>query len=365
MPVNNKLYGVYKLLELGGQKYIVERANRNRQMEAEPKNFVQGTAKSRIMDIGGIYEEISVSLPILVGGAAEANMDGRGLLATYIQRALDETSTAIPLITSASISITQEQANIEARFLSDGRPSSQAFIVTNFPIDTMQGAPLDPSVAGPTRVARFYDFRCRIGGIIYYIMEARLEITVQTDRKYFIAGAEVGWGSGAQYGNSTMESSHNPLKSNETNNPYNFGTQFPFIGVTGIRVQGSGRAAVELTDFTTPTPDYDFNDYSTPNHRWEAINVDLSTDGGGDGNHYELTWQQPGEVRTAADQLNDPTAVGFKLEIWNPTTTTSGAWEDLLTGSGLNLDYSVVKKSDFQVSTGILTVNFEFINWVK
>jgi hypothetical protein len=228
----------------------------------------------------------------------------------------------------------------------------------------MQGAPLDPSVAGPTRVARFYDFRCRIGGIIYYIMEARLEITVQTDRKYFIAGAEVGWGSGAQYGNSTMESSHNPLKSNETNNPYNFGTQFPFIGVTGIRVQGSGRAAVELTDRSVPV-DYDFNDYSTPAHTWEAINVDLSTDGGGDGNHYELTWQQPGEVRTAADQLNDPTAVGFKLEIWNPTTATSGAWEDLLTGSGLNLDYSVVKKSDFQVSTGILTVNFEFINWVK
>jgi hypothetical protein len=80
MPVNNKLYGVYKLLELGGQKYIVERANRNRQMEATPKNYVQGTAKSRIMDIGGIFEEISVSLPILVGGAAENGLDGRGLL---------------------------------------------------------------------------------------------------------------------------------------------------------------------------------------------------------------------------------------------------------------------------------------------
>jgi hypothetical protein len=364
MPVNNKLYGVYKLLELGGQKYIVERANRNRQMEATPKNYVQGTAKSRIMDIGGIFEEISVSLPILVGGAAENGLDGRGLLNTYIQRALDETSTAIPLITSARVSITQEQANIQANFLSDGRPSSQAFIVTNFPVDSVPGSPLDPSVAGPTRVARFYDFRCRIGGIIYYIMEATLEVTVQTDRKYFIAGSEVGWGDTAQYVHPDLESTHNPLKSNEANNPYNFGTQFPFIGVTGIRVQGSGKAAVELSDLSVPV-DYDFNDYSTPQSKWEAINVDLTTDGGNNGNHYELTWQQPGEVRTAADQLNDPTAVGFQLQIWNPSSATTGAWEDLLQGSGLNLDYSVVTKSDFQVSTGILTVDFSFINWVK
>jgi hypothetical protein len=364
MPVNNKLYGVYKLLELGGQKYIVERANRNRQMEATPKNYVQGTAKSRIMDIGGIFEEISVSLPILVGGAAENGLDGRGLLNTYIQRALDENSTAIPLITSARVSITQEQANIQANFLSDGRPSSQAFIVTNFPVDSVPGSPLDPQVAGPTRVARFYDFRCRIGGIIYYIMEATLEVTVQTDRKYFIAGSEVGWGDTAQYVHPDLETTHNPLKSNETNNPYNFGTQFPFIGVTGIRVQGSGKAAVELSDLSAPV-DYDFNDYATPQAKWEAINVDLTSDGGNNGNHYELTWQQPGEVRTAADQLNDPTAVGFQLQIWNPSSTTAGAWEDLLQGSGLNLDYSVVTKSDFQVTTGILTVDFAFINWVK
>jgi hypothetical protein len=316
------------------------------------------------MDIGGIFEEISVSLPILVGGAAENGLDGRGLLNTYIQQALDENSTAIPLITSARVSITQEQANIQANFLSDGRPSSQAFIVTNFPVDSVPGSPLDPQVAGPTRVARFYDFRCRIGGIIYYIMEATLEVTVQTDRKYFIAGSEVGWGDSAQYVHPDLETTHNPLKSNEANNPYNFGTQFPFIGVTGIRVQGSGKAAVELSDLSTPV-DYDFNDYATPQAKWEAINVDLTADGGNNGNHYELTWQQPGEVRTAADQLNDPTAVGFQLQIWNPSSTTTGAWEDLLQGSGLNLDYSVVTKSDFQVTTGILTVDFSFINWVK
>jgi hypothetical protein len=195
-------------------------------------------------------------------------------------------------------------------------------------------------------------------------MEATLEVTVQTDRKYFIAGSEVGWGDTAQYVHPDLETTHNPLKSNETNNPYNFGTQFPFIGVTGIRVQGSGKAAVELSDLSVPV-DYDFNDYSTPQHKWEAINVDLTSDGGNNGNHYELTWQQPGEVRTAADQLNDPTAVGFQLQIWNPSSTTAGAWEDLLQGSGLNLDYSVVTKSDFQVTTGILTVDFSFINWVK
>ena len=361
MPVRNKLYGVYKLLELGGNKYVVESANRNREMEAQPKNFVQGTAKARIMDVGGLSETISVNLPILVGGGA--SLDGRALVNTYIARALDETNETLPLITGATIKVGQEGATVSANFLSDGRPSSGAFKVTNFPIDNVPGKPLDPTYSDPTRVARFYDFRCRIGGIIYYIMEASIEIRVNTDKKYFIAGAENTWGT-TQFVATAMNTNQNPLASNDANNPYNFGTQFPFIGVTGIQVTGSGQAAVELSDYSVPV-DYDFEDYGNAQTKWEAINVDLSSDGGGDGNHYELTWQRPGEVRTAADQLGDPSAQGFLLEIWNPNKVGGAGWEALLDTAVVDLSNALVTKSDFRVSVGILTVNFGFINWVK
>ena len=162
-----------------------------------------------------------------------------------------------------------------------------------------------------------------------------------------------------------MNTNQNPLASTDTNNPYNFGTQFPFIGVTGIQVSGSGTAAVELSDYSVPV-DYDFEDYNNSAAKWEGVNVDLTPDGGGDGNNYELTWQEPGEVRTSALQAGDASEAGFALEIWNAGTSQ---WDNLFKNSSgtdvINLSKSVVKSSNFNVVVGVMTSDFEFQCWVK
>ena len=386
MPVRNQLFGVYKLLELkqadgSYRPFLAETASRTRSMKTEAKNFIQGTAKSRVLDIGAISEEFKFKLPILVGGASV--MDGRSMVTTYLTQALDDQTTVLPLIKSANITISNEGgATVDVEMLSDGLPSAQPFRVTNRPVDTYAvngiNLPLDPTAAGgPTRVAKFYDFRAKIGKFVYYIMQASIKITVNTEMKYFIAGKDTStWAANQQYKAAAMRSPYlNPLKSTEANNPYNFNTQFPFIGVTGITVSGSGKAAVELNQTNNTDLDYDFNDYSTANAAWEAINVDLTPDGGPDGNQYELTWQRPGEVRTAADQAGSVDDAGFLLEIWTPAGTlgtgfpASDGWVSLFkTSAGvdvLDLSNSVVNSSNFEVSTGVMTSDFQFTCWVK
>ncbi len=394
MPVRNQLFGVYKLLELKQsdgttyRPYLAESATRKRTMEVEAKNYIQGTAKARVLDIGAISETFSFKLPILVGGASV--MDGRSMVVTYLQQALDETTTQLPLITGATITVSSEGgASVSVEMLSDGVPSAEPFRVTNRPVDTYAvngvNLPLDPSAAGgPTRVAKFYDFRAKIGKFVYYIMEATVKINVRTEKKYFIAGKDSStWTSSQQYKAAAMRTPYaNPLKSTTTftggvpggNNPYNFNTQFPFIGVAGITVEGSGKAAVELTQAGEDS-NYDFNDYYSAGSKWEAVNVDLSTDGGADGNNYELTWQRPGEVRTAAEQAGDVADAGFLLEIWAPAGSlgvgvpASDQWVNLFKDNSgndvINLDNSVVKTSNFNISTGVMTSDFEFTCWVK
>lgn len=382
MPVRNQLFGVYKLVELktasGSFKpFVVQEAKRNRNMAVSAKNYVQGTAKSRILDIGEITEEIDITLPILLGGAQV--MDGRSLVAYYLTEALREDTTVLPLITTATINISSDAgASVVVKLLSDGRPSTQSFKVTNRPIDNIAvdgvTAPLDPTVSTPSRVARFYDFRARIGKFVYYIISASITIEVSTDKKYFIAGIpdEDAWTSTTMYYADEMNlggNDGNPLESTDTNNFYNFNTQFPFIGVTGIKVSGRGQAAVELNQ-ATEDQNYDFDDYFTSSAKWEAVNVDLTTDGGPSGTQYDLTWQKPGQVQTSAEQSGDPTASSFKLQIWNPDANSgNGQWVDLLADSNnvpvLDLSNSVVNTSNFNVTTGVLTADFSFTNWVK
>jgi hypothetical protein len=380
MPVRNQLFGVYKLVELktadGYRPFVVENASRNRKMNVSSKNYVQGTAKSRILDIAEITEEISITLPILLGGAQV--MDGRSLIAYYLSEALKEDTTVLPLITNATINIAADSgASVSVKLLSDGRPTTQSFKVTNRPVDkiAVEGvtAPLDPTVSTPSRVARFYDFRARIGKYVYYIISASITIQVDTVNKYFIAGIpdENEWQATEMYYADAMNNdSQNPLKSTDENNFYNFNTQFPFIGVTGIKVSGRGSAAVELNQAYEDDPEtYDFDDYFSQEAKWEAVNADFTVDGGTGGSQYDLTWQRPGEVQTSTEQSGDGDASSFKLQIWNPDTGASGSWVDLLAYSNgdpvLDLSNSVVSSSNFKIDTGVMTADFDFVNWVK
>ena len=61
MPINNDILGIYKSVFItvaGGtaRSYIVESASRSVTIDASPKVLMQGSPKTRIMDIGGVTE---------------------------------------------------------------------------------------------------------------------------------------------------------------------------------------------------------------------------------------------------------------------------------------------------------------------
>ena len=185
MPLNNNLFGVYKSLKVSGRTYVAENATRKVEMEVDAKNYVQGSPKSRVLNIGGTKESISITAPILVGGGS--SVDGRSLANSKISEILDPNNASLPVLESATYKVSPEGASVTINLKSDGDPGSNTDTTPRpFEVSGREIEDLKPnSAGGPSRVARFYDFRCRIGGIIYYIMEATLEVTVQTDRKYF------------------------------------------------------------------------------------------------------------------------------------------------------------------------------------
>jgi hypothetical protein len=348
MPIRNELLGVFKTLRVGGSRFVLaERASRRRAMEADAKAYVQGTPKTRVMNIGGAEEVIDLQVPILVGSAA--NLDGRSLLVEQIRNALQPRDAVLPLITRASVQVNESGANISLSLLSDGDPTQPPVfeVLDDVPSGTSYGndvpsVRLDPTLNDPfpTRVARFYDFRVNLAGFYMFVQEANIEVNVQTTKNYFIQGAPAG------------HAPNDPAQDLSRN----WGTQFPYIGVSGITISGTGTAAVLLDDLNA---DYDFadNDYPYP---WqegdESLNINTSTGTGADS---EITLQTPGQTVTVPSD--------FALEIYNHT---GGAWESLFYDADtatdvVDLSRSVVRSATFNVTTGLLTVNFEFFCYVK
>jgi hypothetical protein len=119
---------------------------------------------------------------------------------------------------------------------------------------------------------------------------------------------------------------------------WKLGKQFPFLGISGIKISGKGKAAVVLRDINSD------GDYLDTN---ESTNINL-TSGSSD-----ITFQKPGKV-VYAD-------ANFQLEIANPATSN---WIPLLPDT-IDLTRSVVTTENFRVETGLLTVDFDFYCWVS
>jgi len=312
MPVNNNIFGVNKTLQIAGSLILAASANRRLTMQVQNKPLIQGTPKTRILDIGGVTEEITIDSPILIGGAAA--YDGRTLLNNRLNDYLGNPANAtLPLLKSANISINQQQANVDLNLISDGDPANaNVFLVTDLQIPE-----LDPSSSGgPTRLARFYDFRVYLAGYYYFVTDARISVEVDSQNLYFLT-------------------------------PYNetVGNQFPTVGISAIKISGSGKAAALLQDpnssdpyFQNPGDDYNAEAYLTTNN-------------------YPLTLQHSGLV----DYVNTgPNDGSFAIQIYN-----GSAWVDLFSGTSIDLSYSVLSKSEFRVEPGLMTVDFAFNCWVK
>jgi hypothetical protein len=290
------------------------------------------------MDIGGITETISISAPILIGGGAA--YDGRALVGNKITEILNPASATLPILKSASYSISEGGGSVSVTLESDGYSGSgnSGFYIVN---STTPHPSLNPvgtggsgtTAFGPTRVARFYDFRAKIGGRQYFIQEASVDVNVETQKTYFInpynfSDPTAGYGSPSIGGGGGGTALLSQLSGNGISIVY--GSQFPHIGVNGITISGKGKGAVVV-----------------------GSNYASETTAG-------ITTQAPGITVLASAE-----DVTFALEIAgtagnNPNGTPT--WQNLIAGIGLSK--SIINATSFSVSTGILTVEFDFMCYV-
>jgi len=340
MPLNNNLFGVYKSIKVSGRTYVAESATRKVEMEVDAKNYVQGSPKARVLNIGGTKETISITAPILVGGGS--SVDGRSLASTKINEILDPNNAQLPVLESASYKVSPEGASVTINLKSDGDPGSNTDTTPRpFEISGREIEELKPNGAGgPSRVARFYDFRVQIGNRKYFIMEVNFNVNATVTDAYFLVPNDPAITDAVTQARVTQTIGGNIAA----------GYQFPFLGVSGIKISGNGKAAVVLKDVigTPHYGDYYFFDYDTEGGAFdESLNLGLGK------GQSDLTFQRPG-VAVYEAQV-------FKLEIYDPG---EAEWTSLLPNT-IDLSKTVVNSSNFSVSTGVLTVDFDFFCWVQ
>ena len=344
MPINNNLFGVYKSFKISGNRVVADNLQRNRQMQASPVNYVQGTPKARVMDIQGVTETLSLTAPIFVG--CGSSVDGRFLANTKINEILNPSTATLPLLTNATFNIGEQQSSVSLTLESDGDPNnSTAFQIRSDEVPEL--SPIAPY--GPTRLAKFYDIRVQIGQRKFFVMSATITVQAQsTKANFFIPGDwgdYRGWGVYGGTGSTQLTLVNEDLSPRTgTGVTFQPGTQFPFLGISSIQITGSGKAAVLLEDLNT---DNDFEDTN------EAINLSLKT------GTTDMTLQNPGFADTEAQN--------FVIEIYDPVWAAGGGagvgWSSLLPGT-INLTKSIVNTSNFTLGTGLLTVDFGFLCYV-
>lgn len=321
MPTGNDFISTYKKLYINGRQYLAESFSRDKGMAVSDMKLIQGTALTQILDIGGVTESITVTAPLLVGGGSA--YDGRTLITDKINEVLNETF-AIPLLESASISISKDKCSANIKLISDGKPAPSVFRIGGAQQD---GDALSDTYVDPTRMAKWYDFGVQVGKYKLYIESINVNITVASEPMYFMFSPEV-----------------NPNGQDLANN---YGTQFPWIAVKSVSIQGGGKAAVKMSQINSDN----YFDYYVNDTTDEAINVNLSSTEGS-----ELSLQSPGRVN--AENGN------FMLKIWNKDLNSgNGDWEDLFTN--IDLSNTVIKKANFSMpANDKMTVDFDFHCWV-
>lgn len=347
MPINNNLFGVYKSFKLSGNRIVASSVTRNRSMDANPVNYVQGTPKARVMDIKGVTESLSISAPLFVGTGS--SVDGRNIANLKIEEILNPNTAKLPLLSSANFSISADSSSVELSLESDGDPNN----VEAFEIRSDEVPELDPSL-GPTRLAKFYDFRVQIGQRKYFIISASLNVQANIDKQYFFIPGNWddyrGWGDPNKAADPITDSGVGSTnititRSGGSGITFQPGTQFGFLGISSLQISGNGQAAVLMEDLNS---DGDFTDTD------ESINLSLKP------GTTDMTLQDPGIVRY--ENTN------FKIEIFDPAWLTAYpaglGWTSFLSPS-IDTSKSIVNTSNFSLTPGLLTVNFDFKCWIK
>lgn len=335
MPINNKLFGVYKIIKFKlstdvspTTPYIIENYSPTDTMDASGKTYIQGSPKTKIMSIGKARQDISVTAPLLIGGAAP--YDGRSLFNDKLSEILtDPYNAVLPVLYKATLNLKEMDSNVVLNFKSDGNPNTTYDTIAISNGDATVAAALD---ANKSRTVSFYDVRVNLAGRYLKVMTATINVDINTSENVFLGAKEPS--QDEQYW-STVSS--NPLLDESGN--YS-GFQFPFISVGAVIISGSGTAAVEFEDSEDP----------------DAINITfgttLETNPDNIVANSNVTLQQPGEVITA-----DGT---FTLQIWDEDTLT---WVDLI--DNVDMSDAILKESAYTLTADLMTTNFSFVCYLN
>lgn len=348
MPVNNNFLGIYKTFKISGRRIAANSVSRNRNMETSPQNFLIGTQKAKVLNIGGVSEDITISAPLLVGSGA--SVDGRYLSNIKLLEILNPETAQLPLMKSFSYSIGSDSTSMTINLESDGDPNN----ISAFEIRSDEIPEFDPS-NGQTRQAKFYDFRVRIGSRECFILSANITVDSEIEKKYFLIPGYWsdyrGWGdptlAGLAITNSSIGSTNITISGYGVT--YQPGTQFPFMGIGGLKVSGNGKAAVFLENLT----DEGGTGASTFLDNGETTNLSLKP------GTTDMTLQDPGVVRYE----NVPLTLEIYDQAFFDAYPSGLGWTSLLPTS-LNLTKSVVHTSNFSLNPGMMTVDFNFTCWI-
>ncbi|HRT84934.1 MAG TPA: hypothetical protein P5523_09875, partial [Bacteroidales bacterium] len=179
MPIDNRLFGVWKTFLYEGTAYVVENANESVSQEIQPKYYIMGTAMPRVLAIQGAEATMDITAPLLV---CETGSNRTGLIATDPVRdglTLANSLSAVYMNPNLNVDPYMIFRNIGFSVSADQGATYKIQAVGDYNSLTSEGAGetygfglASPSTKGYPlpenyvyRVASFYDFDVSIGGI--------------------------------------------------------------------------------------------------------------------------------------------------------------------------------------------------------
>jgi hypothetical protein len=255
MPLNNFFYGIYNIASLNStgttpQPYIIKNLTVDDTMDSKAEFYMQGTLLPKILNIGHTKESFTVESPILVStssvNSSNALKDGRQLLFDFVNYKYGTTVgqinyagnafNSLPMIESITINIGVDESNVNMSLLSDGDPNN-SYNIYNIKKGT-SGLVTSVGLNNNARVAKNWDFYVNLGGILYFVENAKITLRAASSEKNFLGAYPF------VYNQVPADGLNNGVYTPPDTTYSNW--QFPFIAQGGITIEASGKASISI-----------------------------------------------------------------------------------------------------------------------
>jgi hypothetical protein len=255
MPLNNFFYGIYNIASLNStgttpQPYIIKNLTVNDTMDSKAEFYMQGTLLPKILNVGHTKESFTVESPILVSTSSvngnNTLKDGRQLLFDFVNYKYGTTVgqinyagnafNSLPMIESITINIGVDESNVNMSLLSDGDPNN-SYNIYNIKKGT-SGLVTSVGLNNNARVAKNWDFYVNLGGILYFIENAKITLRAASSEKNFLGAYPF------VYNQVPADGLNNGVYTPPDTTYSNW--QFPFIAQGVITIEASGKASISI-----------------------------------------------------------------------------------------------------------------------